>query len=162
MASSQTMTGARAKLSIFDPASGQARVLGIFNNVSFGLTYDVQPAYILGRFSAAETAFTSQDLVTVNASGFRIPGAGPHIEGGIPALQNLLTHEYLELLITDRLSEVQGGEPRVARIEQVRPVSYSSSYAARQLSDLSVTFVGILVSDESVDNAEDSTAADLP
>jgi hypothetical protein len=49
MAAPKVMSGARAKFGIVDPATGKARYLGIFNNVSYGLTYDAQPAYILGR-----------------------------------------------------------------------------------------------------------------
>jgi hypothetical protein len=44
----------------------------------------------------------------------------------------------------------------------VRPTGYSTTISARNLEEITVTFVGIFVDDESTQNAEDPTSVDLP
>lgn len=148
----KVMSGARAKLQIYDPVKG-AVTLGIFANVSYALAYDAQPAYILGRYSAAEIDYTAQEPVQVTASGFRVVNEGAHKHASVPDLKSLLTHEYITLQIVDR----QTGQV-VARISNVRPTGYSTSISARQLEEISVNFIGILVDDEDTQNAEDSSS----
>lgn len=163
MAPSKTMHGARAQLSVTDPNTGLSRIVGIFNSVSFGLSYDVRPVEILGRFNPDETVYVGQEAISVNASGWRVVDAGPHVSAGMPRLQDLLTSEYLELAIFDRQATANGQSPKpIAKIHQVRAVSYSTSYASRNLVDLNVTFIGLLVDDESVENSERPDAATLP
>lgn len=145
----KVMSGARAKLQIIDPNTGAATTLGIFANVSYALAYDAQPAYILGRYSAAEIDYTSQEPVQVSASGFRVVGQGAHTHASVPDLKSLLTHEYITLQIVDR----QSGQA-IAKISNVRPTGYSTSISARQLEEITVNFIGILVDDEDTENAE--------
>lgn len=158
MAAPKVMSGARAKFGIVDPATGQARYVGIFNNVSYGLTYDAQPAYILGRYSPAEIDYTAQEPVNITASGWRVIDHGAHAEAKVPALADLLTHEYLVLTIVDR----QNPTRNIATFRNVRPTGYSTTISARNLEEVTVTFVGIFVDDESTQNAEHPTALDLP
>jgi len=163
MAAPKTMSGARAKLAVVDPNTGQARVVGIFNNVSYGLTYDVQPVYILGRFSPAELDYTGQEPVSITCSGWRVIGHGPHVSASVPKLQDLLTADYLELTVIDRQSEINDpGNAQVAKFHSCRATGYSTSITARQLEEVTVNFVGLLVDDESTVNAEHSSAASLP
>lgn len=159
---SKVMTGARARLGIFNPATGKTKTVGIFNNVSYGLTYDTQPAFILGRYSAAEIDYTSQELVNITASGYRVIDHGPHIEAGVPKLQDLLTADYLTLAIMDRQKEVQGADGTIAKFHSVRATGYSTTISARNLEEVSVTFVGILVDDESTQNTERPDSVDMP
>lgn len=158
----RVMSGARARLGIFNPATGRTKTVGIFNNVSYGLTYDTQPAYILGRFSAAEIDYTAQELVNITASGYRVVDHGPHVEAGIPKLQDLLTHDYLTLAIMDRQKEVNGQDGTIAKFHSVRPTGYSTTISARNLEEISCSFVGILVDDESTQNTERPDSVDLP
>lgn len=158
----KVMSGARARLGIFNPATGRTKTVGIFNNVSYNLTYDTQPAYILGRYSASEIDFTAMELVNITASGYRVIDHGPHVEAGVPKLQDLLTHDYLTLAIMDRQREVQGGDGTIAKFHSVRPTGYSTTISARNLEEVSVTFVGILVDDESTQNTERPDSVDLP
>ena len=144
------MSGARAKLQIVDPnKGGSSQVVGIFANVSYALAYDAQPVYILGRYSAAEIDYTSQEPVQVTASGFRVINQGAHAQARVPALADLLRHEYITLEIIDR----QTGAT-IAKIRNVRPTGYSTSISARQLEEITVNFMGILVDDESTKNEE--------
>lgn len=153
----KVMTGARGQLMIVDPNTGQGRVAGIFNNVSWGLTYGAEPIFLLGRFSPDEIVYTSQEAVVVNASGWRVVNAGPHTVGKMPKLADLLTHEYLELAIFDRQTN-----QRIAKIHSVRPTSYNTTLAQRQAEEVSITFMGLLVDDEDTDNTELPSASTLP
>lgn len=157
MAAPKVMSGARAKLGIVDPATGLATYIGIFNSASYSLTYDAQPAYILGRYSPAEIDYTAQEPVQITCAGWRIIDSGPHAVAKVPALQDLLTHEYLSLVLTDRQTN-----KNMATFHFVRPTGYSSTVTARQLEEVTVTFVGILVDDESTQNSESASAVDLP
>lgn len=158
----KTMTGARARLSVYDPATGKSRVMGIFQSVSYGMTFQTEAVWLLGRFSAAEIDYTSQDLVSITCSGYRVIDHGPHAEAAIPRLQDLLSHEYLELAISDRQREIGGKDGRIAKFRQVRPVGYSTQISARQLEEITVNFVAILVDDESTTNNEHPSAVILP
>lgn len=158
MAAAKTMTGARAKLLIGGSTSADPpRVVGIFNNVSYGLQYDAQPVYILGRYSAAEIEYTGQEPVGITASGWRIVNHGPHTDARVPKLSDLLRHEYLSLTIVDR----QTGQ-RIATIHSVRPTGFTTALSERQLQNMQLSFMGILVDDEDTTNVEESTATDLP
>lgn len=158
MAAPKVMSGARAKFGYVDPATGLANFIGIFNNVSYGLTYDAQPVYVLGRFSPAEIDYTAQEPVNITASGWRIFDHGPHVDGKVPNLKDLLNHEYLTLAIMDR----QNPTRNLAVFRNVRPTGYSTTISARNLEEVTVTFVGIFVDDESTSNAEDPSALNLP
>jgi hypothetical protein len=157
MAPPKTVHGARCQVIIADPNTGFAGVVGLFNSISYGLAYDVQDVYLLGRYSADETVYTAQETVNVSCSGFRVVGMGPHKGAHVPALQNLLTSEYLQLAVYDRQTN-----QLIAKITNVRATGFSTTINARQLEEISVSFKGILVSDESVDNAEAPGASTLP
>jgi hypothetical protein len=156
------MSGARARLGIFNPATGKTKTVGIFNNVSYGITYDTQPAYILGRYSASEIDYTAMEVVNVTASGYRVIDHGPHAEAGVPRLQDLLTHDYLTIAIMDRQRESQGGDGTIMKLHSVRPTGYSTTISARNLEEISISFVGIVIDDESTQNTERPDSVDLP
>jgi hypothetical protein len=156
------MSGARAKVGVHDPATGETKYIGIFDNLSYGVNYDVSPAFILGAYGAAEIDYTGVDVVNISASGWRVIGHGWHVDGRLPRVQDLLLHEYIELVAVDRATEAEGGDPRIARIRKVRPASGQGGFAARSLSQVTLSYVGLLVDDESVDNAEHPTASTLP
>ena len=151
------MNGARAKLARLDPATGKATVVGIFNSVSWGLNYQTEPVYILGRYTAAEIDYTSQAPVDIRASGWRVIGHGAHKDGGVPELINLLTEPYISLTVLDRATD----RP-IATMHRVRATSYSTGVNARQLQEVQVSFQGILVDEDDVKNSEHGSAADLP
>lgn len=153
----KTMTGARAQLMIVDPNTGEGRVVGIFNNVSYGLTYGAEPIFLLGRYSPDEIVYTSQEAVAVTCSGWRVVGQGAHVAAKLPKLADLLNHEYLELAIFDRQTS-----QRIAKIHSVRPTSFNTTLANRQPEEISITFLGLLVDDESTENAELPGASSLP
>jgi hypothetical protein len=153
----KTMTGARGQLMIVDPNTGEGRVVGIFNNVSYGLTYGAEAIHLLGRYSPDEIVYTSQEAVSITASGWRVVDSGPHALAKVPKLADLLNHEYIELAIFDRQTN-----KRIAKFHSVRPTSYNTTLANRQPEEVSITFMGLLVDDESTDNVELPGASTLP
>ena len=116
----------------------------------------------MGKFAPAATTYTAQNPVNISASGYRVIGHGPHVEAGLPKLQDLLLAEYIELTIIDRQTEALGGDARVYKFHQVRPTGYSTTIGARSQTEISMTFIGILADDESVTNTELPSAAVLP
>lgn len=153
MAVSKVFHGARAKLNI-----GQNTV-GIFTNVSYGVQYDVQPVSILGAMAPVELAYTGQEAIQITASGWRVIGHGPHDPQGaqVPKLQDLLTHEDITVSLFDR----QDDSNPIMVVTGVRPTGYSTSVSARGLQEITVSMVGLKLTDESGDQGEPG-AVQLP
>lgn len=163
MASPKVMSGARAVVSLagIDPATGQqfSKIVGIWNNFSYSVNYDVQPVFILGRYSAAELNTVGVEPVSITAGGWRIVDHGPFADGKLTNLKDLLHQEYLVLDVVDR----QSGS-HIATIHGCLPTGFSSGLSARQLQESTNTYMGLLMDDESTVNpiTEDGTATDLP
>jgi hypothetical protein len=162
MAVSKVMHGARAILWI------GTTPIGIFNNVSFGVQYDISPVFLLGRTAAAELVYTGMEVVQVQASGFRVMEHGPfatvdQATGAalVPKLQDILNYEDLVVSLHDRL-ETDPDKSVIMTLTNVKPQGFTSSVGARGLQDVTVTFQGLHLSDESGPNNEDPTAVDLP
>jgi hypothetical protein len=162
MATSKVMHGARAVLWIGNTA------VGIFNNVSFGVQYDISPVFLLGRTGAAELVYTGMEVVQVQASGFRVMEHGPFAVADtatgsslIPKLQDILNYEDLVVSLHDRL-ETDPAKATIMTLTNVKPQGFNSSVGARGLQDLSVTFQGLHLNDESGSNNEAPSAVDLP
>jgi hypothetical protein len=162
MSAPKVMNGARAKMGIYDPTTGLTHIVGLFNNVSYNMTYEAQPAYILGRFSPAEIDYTSMDVVSITCSGFRVVHHGPHVEAGVPKLQDLLLSDYISLAIIDRQQEALGLDGRIAIFKNCRATGYSTTISARNLEEITVTFVGLAVDDEDTINQESPSSTSLP
>ena len=96
MAQQQILSGARCQLII------NGRIVGLFTQVSYGVSYDAQPSYILGRYSPAEITYAGQEAIAINASGYRVVDAGPHTVADVPRLQDLLNHEDISIALFDR------------------------------------------------------------
>ena len=152
MAAPKVMSGARAKFGFIEPGQ-PAEYKGIFNNVSYGLTFDTQPAYVLGAYAPVEIDYTAQEPVQITASGWRVIEHGAHVDGKVPNLMDLLRHEYLTLTILDRQTN-----KTIAKFKNVRPTGYSTTLSARNLEEVTVTFIAIKVDDESTENEEDPSA----
>lgn len=158
MAAPKLMTGARAKVFLTKPGQ-PPQLVGIFTSFSYGVTFDAQPAFTLGAYGPREIDYTAMEPVAISASGWRVIGQGPHKQALIPKLQDLLRHEYISATVIDR----QTGET-IATIEGIRPTSYQTSLAARQLTEQTFSLMGLLCSDEDGAHAynEDGTAVALP
>lgn len=148
----KVLSGARAKLGFYDGQN--VSYVGIFSDLSYGVTYDVQPAWILGRYSAAALDYTALEICHITANGFRIVDHGWFADAQFPSLSQLMAANYMTMSVLDR----QTGK-EVARIDYVRPVAATGGFSARQLSTSTHTYQGILVSDESQPNNTESPGA---
>ena len=136
--------------------------MGIFTNCSYGVTYDAQPVSILGRYGPTEIAYTGAEAINVSMSGWRVIGHGPHQMGSdpansVPKLQDLLHHEDTTVSIYDR----QDDTTPVMVVVGFRLTGYSTSVSARGIQEISVTGLGLRLTDESGDQGEPG-AVDLP
>lgn len=150
MSQSQIMTGARARLII------DGKVKGIFTDCSWGMPLSAEPAHILGAYAPVEITYTAAEAIQINCRGWRIVGFGPHKEGLVPSLSQLLTHNAITLSVMDR----QTGR-NIMTVVHCRPVGYQSGVAARQQSEISQAFIGLRIHDEDTTNAEPD-ASKLP
>lgn len=151
----QTVNGARGLL--FISGVNGNKPVGIFNNISYSLNYDVTPIYVMGRYSPIETVPVAQEAVSITAQGFRVVNFGPHESAAVPRLQDLLNHEYIELAILDR----QTGR-RIAAFHKVRPTGYSTSVSARNVSEVTVNFIGIMLDDEGAEADQTKASSETP
>ena len=160
--------GARAKLGFYENATvdsignltgGSFTPIGIFSDVSWSVNLDVQGAWILGRYTAAATEYVAQDLVHVNATGYRIVNHSWYQDAKFPRLKDLATAGYLTLHLEDRQSRLS-----IGTISRLRPSSASVGFSPRSLSAVTHTYVGIYYSDESTPdgNPEAADAMYLP
>jgi len=148
------MHGARAIVSI------RGKKVGIFTNVSYGMQYDIQPAFILGRFSPAELTYTAAEPISISATGWRVFDNGPFADAGgnMPKLQDLLTAEDMEFAISDRQTD-----KNIVTVTGVRHQGFQTSIAPRALEEMTLNFMGLVLRDETnTDNAENQSSASLP
>lgn len=150
-ATTRTMTGARAILNV------GGTPMGTFSTFSYSYALDVEHIYTLGAFSAQEIVYTAQGPVACQATGWRAIEQGPHVQGKVPKLQDLLNHQYITLTVLDRQTN-----KIIGKVENVRPTGYSTQVSARQAEEVSVSFTGTIVSDESGDHFEAASASKLP
>ncbi len=118
----------------------------------------------LSRYSAASIDPVALEVCNITATGWRVLNHGPFAQdgGNFTKLQNLIDAGYLTFQIYDRQKDASGKETLMAKITKVRPVSAGGGFSMRQLSTVSYTYVGILMSDETADNSEAPGSMDLP
>lgn len=158
----RVMSGARAVVSIQEQGSnGTSTPVGIFTNISYSVQYDAQGVWVLGGYSAREIDYTAVELVSINATGWRVINHGAHREAGVPTLKQILTKDYLTFVIKDRATGVT-----IATIENVRATGHQGGFTNKQLSEITLSFVGTFMNDETSKNdnslAEDGSAVLLP
>jgi len=153
----KVVNGARCKVAISDPTTGQTKVVGIWNSFSYNVNYDTNPVFILGRYPAAELNTTGVEPVSITAGGWRVVDHDAFNEGRLTNVKDLLFQEYLTLTVVDRLTG-----KNIAVIKGCLPTGTSSTMSARQLTDSNNTYIGLLVDTETTVNEPDATSADLP
>lgn len=148
--------GARSLLGFYD--NNKFTYVGIFSDVSWSVAQDIQAAWILGRYTAAETEVVGQDLVQVTATGYRVINHSWYADAKFPKLVDIAKSGYLVMTLQDRQTGKNIGE-----ISKLRPASASVGFSPRMLSSVTHTYIGILYSDENApNNDEDATAANMP
>ena len=147
---SKTLTGNRAKVYV------DGALVGIFDSCNYSTSLGTEGIFILGATSAREIAITSQELISLNCSGFRVVGSGVHILPKYPKLGDLLNFTGVTITVVDRATGVQ-----VLTALNCVPNNTSENYNAKAVSKINVSYTGIRGFDESGDSDE-SDAADLP
>lgn len=138
------INGARAKIYLQRPGDAAPKLIGFFNSVSCQVAYDVQPAFTLGRYSAADVNYTAMELVAVRASGYRVYGNDPNDIA--PTVNDLLAQtEGMTLLIYDRQSP---GKKPIMNVTGLLCTGYDTGVSARGQSEVSFNFVGRTVEQE--------------
>ena len=133
-----TITGSRAVVYVDTVA------VGIFDSISYGEDLGLEAIYTLGRFSAAEICVTSYNAITVECSGYRVLNGGAHTVPQFPTLQDLLTIKTVNIEVHDRASGAV-----IGTIYSCIPAANRTGFHAKSTSKLSVTYMGLYVSDES-------------
>jgi hypothetical protein len=154
MAKAKVFHGARAILYVGTIARG------IFNNASWSYGLEDQEVPILGAFAPVEIAYVGASTVTVRCTGWRIIGHGPHQDGMVPKLNELLNYQDIQLVLMDRQSGPN--DPPVMKLRDVKPLGYDTGVASKSLSEVTITYKGLRVDDESGPNEESNGAATLP
>lgn len=157
----RTFTGARAIVSIAG-SDGKPVAVGVFNNVSYNVSINIQPVETLGSLLPRELAQTSQDAVAVTASGFRVIKSGPYTNNLVPTVDQLLRWDGVTLTIMDR--QPASGPQNVLTVKDAKCTGYRSSVGAKNLADLEVSYLGIVATDETASQSDmtDSTAVPFP
>jgi len=135
--------GAKAKLYVNN------QLVGIFTSCSWGSSYDVHTAHILGRHGVAQFTYTGHEAVRVNLTGFRVLGTGPYAIGAAPELKELMQHTGIQIRIIDRESDND-----VVTVEDCYLTDFNTGVNARSISDVSMTLLGRTISDETTDGSE--------
>lgn len=152
------MHGARAIMAV----AGQ--VVGIFQSVNYQYALDVQVANILGRYTAAASEYTGVEPVQVSCTGWRVIDNGPFAVIGkngerlVPRLQDIVSAEDITITIYDR----QDPTKKILEVLQCKSQGVSGGYSARSLSEISVNFIGLAMTDENAPEQGEVGGTSLP
>lgn len=151
----KTMVGARAKIKV--GSGNDAKVVGLFDSCQYGANLGNEAVHILGRYSASEISITSYEAIQVQCSGFRVVDQGVHLLPQAPKLQDLLKLERISLEIEDRFSG-----KTIMSVNECVAVNWGEGQQAKATSKFSITYMGLVLSDESGEQNETEDPADLP
>ena len=157
MAVGKILSGARVVVKIALPGGGSPQTIGIFTRCSWQVNTPAEGAWILGRMSAAALEYTSYELVSISATGWRVIGQSAEQAAGMPKLQDMLDQGYLTFDIIDRQTDTL-----ILHVENVRAVGYSGDFASKSLAEMPVSYLGIKAANESGEQTEGPGATDLP
>lgn len=152
---SKVLHGARVQLMVGD--ENGANVVGIFTSCSYGMSYSTQPIYVMGANAPVEILQTAQEAIRVTATGWKVLDNGPHVSAKLPRLQDILTSGYIVLKLWDRETNRE-----IMTVTDVKVVGFDGGFHQSNPSDITVTFMGRLLSDETVANDERADATVLP
>lgn len=144
----QVLTGARAILSIqaTDPNTGKTQntPCGIFNSVNWSVAIDQVPINVIGSLLPTEICTTGQEVVQINCSGFRVLNAGPYVAGLVPTVSALLNYAGITITIVDRATGTT-----ILTANNAKCTSYRTNTVAKGTTDLEVSYMAIVATDES-------------
>lgn len=112
------------------------------NAITYSLSHQLQPVDVLDQPEPAEYAETGY-TVSFTSTQFRVPGQSPRGLGLVPRLRELLTQPELTAELVDRIT----GQT-IFLIERVKANQEDFNTDARSLAQLTISFLGIKLSDE--------------
>jgi hypothetical protein len=151
MATSPHVHGARAIVSV------NGRKIGIWTTLSYSLSYDVVPSFLLGRYSPAALTTTGVEAVNVTCGGWRLIDHSFFNEGACTELKDMLTQEDITMTVIDRATG-----KNIATFKGCLPTGVSSDLSSKQLASGSNSYLAMLVDTEDFENAEAASSAVLP
>ncbi len=160
-----TIHGARAIVHIIGEDGTDAEV-GVFNSVSYSVGITVVPVEVLGSLLPVELCQTGEDVIQLTCSGFRVLNAGPYVSSKVPTVSELLRYDGVTLTIYDRQQSV--GATRnlqaIFNVKNAKCTGYRTTHNAKGLSDMEVTYMGIVGTDETATQSDmtDATAVVYP
>jgi len=134
--STYTVSGARVIFKI----DGQK--VAFATSCNYTVTHEHLPVNVLDQLEPVEYSETAY-YVTFSAAGFKVPGYSPLTKGFMPKLQDILTQSELTAEIIRREDE-----SLLLKVERVKAIERSGSFAARDLATEALNFVGIRATDE--------------
>jgi len=133
---SQTTTGARVVFRV----NGQK--IAFANALNYTVAHAHQPVDVLDQLTPAEYAETGY-TVNFTATMFRVSNQSAISLGLRPKLQNILTQPELTAELIDRITGAT-----IFLIQRVKCTQEDFNVDARSLAQLTLSFVGIKMSDE--------------
>jgi hypothetical protein len=149
----KTFTGQRAIIRINN------ELMAIAESYSYTVNTPVEPIHILGRSSAADMPHLSYEAVPISLSGIRIIGEGPHKQGKVSKLQELLTSEEINIQVGDRQNPAGGP---VANFIGAKSTGYSTGISAKGSGRVNINYLARFCEIEDGSQSEAPNAVDLP
>jgi len=149
----QTFTGARAVVRI------ENEIVAIAESYSYTVNTPMEGVFILGRFSGAEIVPLSYENVPISLSGLRLIGNGPHPQGKVLKLQDLLNAEDITITISDRQDPSQSP---IATFIGCKSTGHSGGGSAKGSARISINYLARLMEDEAGNQSESAGAVELP
>ncbi len=160
-----TIHGARCVAHI-QGEDGKDHEVGIFNSVSYSMGITVIPIEVLGSLLPVELVQTGQDTIQVTCSGFRALNAGPYVDSKVPTVAELLRYDGITLTIFDRQTATNkaGITKALIVVKGAKCTGYRTTHNAKGISDLEITYMGIVATDETATDQQmkDATAVIYP
>ncbi len=157
----QTLHGARCIVHI---TADKDTPVGVFNSVSYSMGITVVPIEVLGSLLPVELCQTSEDVVQITCSGFRVLNAGPYADGKVPLVKDLLKYDGVTLAIYDRQgnkNDTGGPLSPILTVQNAKCTGYRTTHNAKGVSDLEITYMGIVARDENSGANDPSKASDM-
>lgn len=133
------------------------QLVGLFDSIDYGGGVMLEPAYILGRSSAAEIVETGYEVVNVNLGGFRIIGQGVHVLPKFPKVQDITNLGEFKIDVVDRATGRS-----LAVITRCKWARYGTGFQARSLTRVNMSCMGLILHDEEGPQGEGDGGVDLP
>ena len=140
----ETMQGARAKVYVAN------RLVGVATSVSFNVSHGAEAIHTLGRFEAQEIVLTSYEAVSVTLNGFVVIGKGVYHKENGKSIATPLGELFKNVEFDIHIEDIETKKV-IRRVTRCRNTGVSSELGAKATNTYTVTFLGITLQDESIE-----------